>query len=100
MIHRRKFLFGLGGAVAAPAIVKASSLMKLPPRRLLSVEEIVKRALDMMANEPLYGVAPFMQALRITWINGEVHHTLISDEEFYENPTPRNDLRHQAYSDR
>lgn len=45
MIHRRNFLLGLGAAVAAPAIVKVGSLMKLPPKRLLSAADIVNEAL-------------------------------------------------------
>jgi hypothetical protein len=35
MIGRRNFLFGLGFAVAAPAIVPIHNLMRLPPRQII-----------------------------------------------------------------
>jgi hypothetical protein len=42
MTSRRGFLLGIGAALAAPAIVRADSLMKLwvPPKPKLVVEEV------------------------------------------------------------
>lgn len=37
MLQRRKLIFGLVGLFAAPAIIKAESLMKLPKRAALVV---------------------------------------------------------------
>lgn len=52
MIHRRSFLLGLGAAVAAPAIVKASSLMKLPVRRVILPEIEIERYAIIRASIP------------------------------------------------
>lgn len=86
MIHRRNFLLGLGVAIAAPAIVKAGSLMKLPTKRLLTPAEIVQAALDMIGQGNLYGRSPMMDVLPLlreqrVWIGmvgGQIVHTVTS----------------------
>lgn len=42
-VGRRSFLRGLGLIVAAPAIVKVESLMKLPPKQIIRLDPLVGR---------------------------------------------------------
>jgi hypothetical protein len=45
MIARRSFLTGLGSLIAAPAVVKISSIMPIKRPRLLSLHEITREAI-------------------------------------------------------
>jgi hypothetical protein len=90
LIHRRSFLLGLGAAFAAPAIVKAESLMKVPARRLLTTDEIVNSAVEMLyGRSPLLDALPLMMEQQRIWfgvVGGQVVHTVVSDAEFYCGP--------------
>ena len=58
-LSRRSLITGLISFVAAPAIVRVESLMKLPtPKRLLTPEKIVKKVLHKLYNNSHYGVFP------------------------------------------
>ena len=50
MIHRRSFLFGIGSALAAPAIVRASSLM--PVKALRSVHYYAQNPVSFVGDYP------------------------------------------------
>jgi hypothetical protein len=66
VLGRRGFLLGLGAAIAAPAIVRAASLMPVRVPRLLRDREAVMRAMVELlsqANDILDDIV-FEQALR------------------------------------
>lgn len=54
MLHRRSFITGLVALVAAPAIVRAGSLMPVKAERMLTTREIIDEALARMGREEVF----------------------------------------------
>jgi hypothetical protein len=70
MLHRRSFLLGLGSVVAAPAIVRAASLMPVKPWPYVERGVLIRAGfgplmwrVDHKGLLPLYGRSPGMTAL-------------------------------------
>ena len=89
MTTRRSFLLGFGAALAAPAIVRADSLMKIvvPARRIIPVVAPNLTALE--------SVRALMLAGAREYINAQIEDALIFGRAFREtDPTSPIGVRH------
>ena len=83
MIHRRNILLGLGAAFAAPAIVKAESLMKVRSVREIDVIGYIERTIRPPLIDPLYGRSPILDILAdFAAIDRAIIRTVLVPQEY------------------
>lgn len=80
MISRRGFLLGLGAALAAPAVVRAESLMKIAVLRKEALTEVT--FIRLIEQMPPLGF-PWPVAYKIFMRDGALVRRPVYAEEFY-----------------
>lgn len=87
ILPRRKFITGLVSLMAAPAIVRASSLMPVKVVTQLTPEEIYGKIFDNYINKIAAYSYKIGDMIKFDVLYGELQITSITPEMFYDKTT-------------